>query len=192
MPLSENQLRALEVLDWLFRSDDSLRQTGRSLVWVVALIREAARHPGQWVEISDHAEQYTHLHRHLHEGTQSILRELVSRDFRLDGNLEIDQHHFRLSLPEPIDNWLPVLDHNPPPQVTNRDIVTWASEYARQQAQERSEEFPAIRLDSSMPVEEIRLQDKETRQVGWKIRAAEPPKVPKTVWERLQEDIPED
>jgi hypothetical protein len=43
-----------------------------------------------------------------------------------------------------------------------------------------------------MPVEEIRLQDKETRQVGWKIRAAEPPKVPKTVWERLQEDIPED
>ena len=55
LPLTDQQLRAIEVLEWLLDPRFNRRQ-GRTVATAIALIRIAARHPQQWIQAVDHSE----------------------------------------------------------------------------------------------------------------------------------------
>ena len=54
MPLTYQQQRAVEVLDWLLDPGDDSRRSGRTFVMAVAFIRVALQNPGTPVAVRDH------------------------------------------------------------------------------------------------------------------------------------------
>lgn len=53
MPLNDQQLAAIQALEWVL--DNNLhRRSGRSVAMAVAFVRIAGRNPGTWVQVIDH------------------------------------------------------------------------------------------------------------------------------------------
>ena len=108
MPLTNTQLQALCVLDWLFNQNEH-RATGRTHVIAIALVRIALQHPGQRVHYLDHNNSPQRRRQHI----QEVIEELVATDPIL-ATFEWDwqQDHFRLRTPGVTDvipfDWLPV------------------------------------------------------------------------------------
>lgn len=126
MPLNPEQEDALPVLDWLFSEDDRDRRTGRSWIIAVALIRQAARNPGQFIQARDHvptgqAAQYVHF----------VIETLINEDDLLRAHREIQATRFRLMLPEPIQNWRPVGSHLTQAEVSRSLGVSPTSRYEK-------------------------------------------------------------
>jgi len=184
VPLSATQQHALDALDWMFDAGNGQRQTGRSLVWALALVRAAARHPGERIEISDHAETFVHQHRQSHEQCRQNVVMLVRSDPALSRNVEMDQRHFWFHLPRPIMDWMPPLDQDLPQRVQTRDFQM------------------EVRTDPRMPPGEFRLEPSGTTDLAAMPRFLRdqlldptppsviptPPARPRTVWERLTQD----
>jgi len=113
MPLREQQLRAIETLDWLLSHDEDDRGSGRTYVMAVALIRQAARFPRTRVDFVDHIGG---RRMQLHIG--QLVGGLVASDPYLHRFSEMRQGSFALNLPRPVDNWLP--ERTPLQQALNR------------------------------------------------------------------------
>jgi hypothetical protein len=104
MALSKLQKRAVLALDWLYSPDN--RREGRSYAQAVAMIRIAARNPGLWVEINDHASTEV-ADRHALEG----VLHLIHNDpylRRWCERLPAQRRSFRFSSQmQPIESWYP-------------------------------------------------------------------------------------
>ena len=111
MPLNPTQEEALPVLDWFLSENEDDRQTGRSWILAVALIRLAARNPGRFVQARDHIAT-----RDAARYTLVLVEGLINMDQHLRQFREIREFGFQLNLLEPILNWLPPGGRPPPPR----------------------------------------------------------------------------
>lgn len=115
MPLTDQQLRALESLHW-FAGDD-YRATGRTTVQCVYLIREAMANPNRPVWQIDHylwpGNGVVRGATHLHEWFSRTMREFIDR-CGLSGIIEFRDNNRRPSIVYTgqlaVTDWLP-LDH---------------------------------------------------------------------------------
>jgi len=117
MPLSEDQVRAVRVLDWLLDSQRN-RQTGRSYAIAVALIRQALRYPEQWIHYIDHVPSLPRRERD--RVCRSLVDYIINEDpFLRFLTFRVEQKRFRLvevptetivtsaTVPWPLHAWLP-------------------------------------------------------------------------------------
>lgn len=105
MPLNLRpwQLLALPYLEWLL--DDGARRSGRSTTLAVAMIRMAARHPGQRINFWDHVPGH-----HLAEHVREQVRTLIHEDPHLGQHYTCTAKFFQINLPLAIEDWLPEHD----------------------------------------------------------------------------------
>jgi hypothetical protein len=179
MPLSDAQLRAVEVLDWLFDrgqvnlAEESLgngpRATGRTFAWAVALIRLAVRSPRLWVYYSDHLEVIVPT-QNIRQITSTFVEDLVASDPRLAPFMEARRDRFRLNLEAPILDWMPP-DGEIPERVRNWRIQVHMSN-------------GSSRMDGTSTSEASR----RLRGALDDLRSVLVKPKPKTLWERLEED----
>jgi hypothetical protein len=102
MPLTQDQLEMMNVLEWLFSNNS--RRTGRTTALAVAAIRQACRNPGQQIILFDHASgNMTDMRRIM----RNLIESFVNTDGRLRPFLQIRNSMFQLNLPEPIQDWVP-------------------------------------------------------------------------------------
>jgi len=117
MPLSEDQVRAIRVLDWLLDPEGN-RQTGRSYAIAVALIRQALRYPERWIYYIDHVTEIPR--RDQYRICRSLVDYIVTEDpFLRLLTFRTAEKRFRLvevptetlvtsaQIPWPIHVWLP-------------------------------------------------------------------------------------
>lgn len=107
MPLSQRQLEALDAIDWLLDPGMAYRQTGRSLLFAVGLVRAAARNPGVWVYLTDHSMSVGVTQAQAQRFLESTVRDLVVSDLNLRPHFEMNRSRFRLNLEYNVDSWQP-------------------------------------------------------------------------------------
>ncbi len=119
MPLTEDQLRAIQALDWLMDPSDNHRRSGRSLAVAIVLIRHALHYLGQDIHYTDHIpaipqRQQQDIMRPLVEGfinhdpfLQRLDWHCIQRSFRLVSIPEQTMHISGADIPFPIWAWLP-------------------------------------------------------------------------------------
>ncbi len=120
MPLNLRpwQLLALPYLEWLL--DDGARVSGRSTTIAVAMIRMAARNPGQRINFWDHIPGSK-----LGQNVRDIVLELIHEDLLLNQHYTSTTRSFQINLPVAVENWLPatdriseaLIDRFPPPKI---------------------------------------------------------------------------
>ena len=101
MKLHKKQLEALPVVDWLFSQQWSDRSTGRSTCIAIALIRQAAAHPGTAIKYVDHGHS-----DFLRKEQRDTVRMLLAMAPELQPT-KITSDSFVCMNAEPIHGWLP-------------------------------------------------------------------------------------
>ena len=71
MPYTDQQLQALQVLEWMSSYDESDRGSGRTQICILAAIRRAVRDLGRKVEVIDHFD-----HHYFIGATRNLLDKL--------------------------------------------------------------------------------------------------------------------
>ena len=107
MPLTQHQIDALPVLDWLLGVGEDQRRGGRTTALAIGIIRAACRTPGRAVPFLDHYAN-TSTQRHM---MFRVVEGMVMEDPRL-ATLAVwpDRIALRLDLPRPLLDWLPTAD----------------------------------------------------------------------------------
>lgn len=106
MPLTDRQVAAVTILSWLLDQGDPPRQTGRTMVFAVVLIRQALQHPGRVIFFRDHyAPRAADL-----MVIRSMVLHLMGSDPSLMGSAHIDVREDRFSIQllderRPLPNW---------------------------------------------------------------------------------------
>ncbi len=120
MPLTDQQRDAVQALDWLYSPGG--RRTGRTFAQAVALIRMAARFPGQKVTLVDHA-QTLGAQRHITEHTRDIVERLVQADPEISTHFQVREMSFWFSPEMPrIEDWWPDQEINLPNGVVEAEL----------------------------------------------------------------------
>jgi hypothetical protein len=106
MPLTDQQLAAVQVLDWLLDDSDQQRQTGRSMAFSIALVRKALREPGRQVYYVDHVLGMERA-RFAQQGMVSALIHSDPSLRRLRWRFLNDRFNLVADVPEliPVDWW---------------------------------------------------------------------------------------
>lgn len=105
VPLNFRQREALGVLDWLL-DQDGQRQTGRTFVIAVSLIRQAIRRSPQHVYLIDHYAQSPRMN---HRVIRDMVLHLTESDPDLMGRAHIDVQDDRFSI-QPLAESRPLPD----------------------------------------------------------------------------------
>jgi hypothetical protein len=111
--LSQQQLDALPILEWLISLDDRDRRTGRTLAIAVATVRMAAANPGRSYRFWDHSG-----YRRQNEAVGDTIRSLLEADSRLSPHARIHENSLKLNLERPLRNWFPRWHHSASPTIT--------------------------------------------------------------------------
>ena len=149
MPLTDRQATAVEILDWLLDQDES-RQTGRTFVFAVSLIRQALRAQGQTVFLIDHWARDIRQGRRV---LRDMILHLTESDPRLMGSAHIDVREDRLSI-QPLSERTPLPSWRswvPPESALEVMRVNLRSEMAEALSQERRLDELMARVKGAEP-----------------------------------------
>lgn len=102
--LTQDQLRALDVLDWLYDPMGNRRQ-GRTTIQAIALIRMALRNPGTVVAWEDHSEAFAGHHQGA-SIMENVILDFLLRDPDVLRAIEFRRGRMTYRGRE-VPNWLP-------------------------------------------------------------------------------------